>query len=206
MAEHPGTMAPDDYDLSGFCVGAVDKSDIIDGSAVAAGDVVLGLASSGVHSNGFSLVRKVLIENRADQKAAVRETPDQLGGMTTGDALLTPTRIYVPQVMALIDGGIRPHAIAHITGGGITENLDRVLPADLDAQVARGSWPALPIIDYIVETAGLSDEEAYKTFNMGIGLMLIVSPEQVDEVRRLLDEEVYEIGTIVPGSGKVVYR
>jgi len=205
MAEHPGTMGPEDYDLSGFCVGVVDRADIIDGSQVAEGDVIVGLASSGVHSNGFSLVRRVLIENQPDQRQALLATPKALQGRTLGEALLEPTRIYAPQVRALLDGGIIPKAMAHITGGGITENLDRVLPKTLDAHVARGAWPVPAIIEYVVSAAQLSEDEAYKTFNMGIGFALVVSPEQVGAIREVLDEEVYEMGRIVAGTGKVTY-
>ncbi|MCL2492186.1 MAG: phosphoribosylformylglycinamidine cyclo-ligase, partial [Coriobacteriia bacterium] len=205
MAEHPGVMEPGDYDVSGFCVGAVDRARIIDGSGVAEGDVVLGLASSGVHSNGFSLVRRVLIENHDDQREALLIKPAELGGRTLGEALLEPTRIYAAQVRALFDAGIVPKAMAHITGGGITENLDRVLPKTLDATVTRGAWPVPAIIEVVTSAAGLSDDEAYKTFNMGIGFMLIVSPDQVEAARSALDEEVFEIGVIGPGSGQVVY-
>ncbi|MCL2818410.1 MAG: phosphoribosylformylglycinamidine cyclo-ligase [Actinomycetia bacterium] len=205
MAEHPGVMDPDDYDVSGFCVGAVDRDKIIDGSRVAAGDVILGLASSGIHSNGFSLVRRVLIENQDDQRAALQATPDKLEGRTLGDALLEPTRIYVAQIRALQKAGVDIKALAHVTGGGITENLNRVLPETLDAQVTRGSWPVPAIIDVVVDAAGLSDEEAYKTFNMGVGFALVVSPDQVDKIREVLNEDVFEIGTIVAGSGQVVY-
>ena len=205
MAEHPGTMQPDDYDLSGFCVGAVDRGAIIDGSTVAEGDVILGLASSGVHSNGFSLIRRVLIENQPDQREALQATPAELGGRTLGAALLEPTRIYAPQVRALLDAGVVPKAMAHVTGGGITENLDRVLPKSLDAHIRRGSWPVPAIIDYVITAAQLSEEEAYKTFNMGIGFALVVAPEQVASVRAVLDEEVYEMGRIVAGTEKVTY-
>ncbi len=132
MAEHPGVMPDDDYDLSGFCVGVVDKPRIIDGSTVSPGDVVLGLASSGIHSNGYSLVRRVLVEGHEDELALARV---DLGGATLADALLEPTRIYVRAVQALLQTEHRPKAMAHITGGGITENLDRVLPDDCDARV-----------------------------------------------------------------------
>jgi len=205
MAEHPGTMDPNDYDLSGFCVGAVDRPKIIDGSQVAVGDVILGFASSGVHSNGFSLVRRALIENQPNQREALLATPAELEGRTLGEALLEPTRIYTSQVRALLDGGIVPKAMAHITGGGITENLDRVLPETMDAQVKRGIWPVPVVIQTIIDAAELSDDEAYKTFNMGIGFALIVSPDQVEAVRALLDEEVYEVGVVTEGSGIVSY-
>jgi phosphoribosylformylglycinamidine cyclo-ligase len=206
MAEHPGTMEPDDYDLSGFCVGAVDRPKMIDGSQVAEGDIILGLDSSGIHSNGFSLVRRALIENQPDQYEALMAKPASLEGRTLGEALLAPTRIYAPQVKALLEGGIAIKAMAHITGGGITENLDRILPKNLDAQVTRGSWPIPPIVKTVIDAAELSVDEAYKTFNMGIGYTLIMSVDQVETARTLLDEKVYEIGTIVPGQGNVVYR
>jgi len=205
MAEHPGTMAPADYDLSGFCVGAVDRADIIDGLQVSAGDVILGLASNGIHSNGFSLVRRALIENQPDQHEALLATPEQLEGTTLGEALLVPTRIYVQPVRALLEAGIKPKAMAHITGGGITENVDRVLPENLDARVVRGSWPVLPVISTVMDAANLSEDEAYKTFNMGIGFVLIVAPDQVEAVQDVLDEPAYQIGTVVEGSGNVVY-
>jgi phosphoribosylformylglycinamidine cyclo-ligase len=206
MAEHPGTMEPDDYDLSGFCVGAVDRPKMIDGSQVAEGDVILGLASSGVHSNGFSLVRRALIENQPDQREALMARPDSLGGRTLGEALLAPTRIYAAQVKALLEGGVAIKAMAHITGGGITENLDRILPKSMDAQVTRGGWSVPAVIETVIDAAQLSDDQAYKTFNMGIGYALVVSPDQVEAARALLDEEVYEIGTVVPGTGVVVYQ
>jgi len=197
-AEHPGTMAPDDYDLSGFCVGVVERTKIIDGTQVAEGDVVLGLASSGLHSNGYSLVRAAL----ARQNVAIEGA--------FGEALLEPTRIYVPQVRALFDATTKVplKAMAHITGGGITENLDRVLPVTLDARITRGAWPVPDVIEQIASYANLSEDEAYKTFNMGIGFALIVAPETVDTVRATLaplGEEVYEMGRIVEGTGAVVY-
>lgn len=208
MAEHPGTMDPDDYDLSGFCVGVVDRPKSIDGSKVAVDDVVVGIASSGIHSNGYSLVRRVLVECHENPTEALSIPRDDLDGKTLGDALLTPTRLYAKQVHHVLNAGVEIHAMAHITGGGITENLDRVLPADVDAAVSRGNWPVPRIIEIASEAAGLSDDDAYKTFNMGIGFMFVVAPENEQMLCEALDEIgelAYRVGTIVPGSGKVTY-
>ena len=206
MAEHPGTMDAEDYDLSGFCVGVVDRPEMIDGSKVAPGDVVLGLASSGLHSNGFSLVRRVLVDGN---EAALDVPRDDLGGASLADALIAPTRIYVRTVLELLRSGAPVHALAHITGGGITENLDRVLPATCDALVARGSWPVPRVIELAVEAAALPEDEAYKTFNMGIGLAVVVPAHAAADVAARLTEageRVFEIGEIVEGSGTVAYR
>ncbi len=206
MAEHPGTMDADDYDLSGFCVGVVDRPKMIDGSTVKPGDVVLGLASSGVHSNGFSLVRRAVVEGREPELVLPRV---DLGGSTLGEALLTPTRIYVKPVLELLRSGTAVKAMAHITGGGITENLDRILPKECDALVTRGAWGVPRVIETVVEAAGMNNDEAYKTFNMGIGFALVLDPAVAPEAASLLraaGERVYEIGEIVEGTGGVVYR
>ncbi|MDA3936913.1 MAG: phosphoribosylformylglycinamidine cyclo-ligase [Actinomycetota bacterium] len=205
MAEHPGVMADDDYDLSGFCVGVVDRPRMIDHSNVSNGDVILGLGSSGIHSNGYSLVRKVLVEGREDELALPRI---DLGGVTLGDALLTPTRIYVKSILELLRAEIPVKAMAHITGGGISENLNRVLPAECSGRVALGSWKVPPIFDLLAAEASLSDDEMYRTFNMGIGYMVIVDPKDAPRaavVLRGAGESVSEIGEIVKGDGSVVY-
>jgi phosphoribosylformylglycinamidine cyclo-ligase len=205
MAEHPGTMEPGDYDLSGFCVGVVDRPKMVDGSRVEAGDVVLGLPSSGLHSNGFSLVRRVMVEG---QEAELALTRLDLDGATLGDALLTPTRIYVKPVLDVLRDGAPIKAMAHITGGGITENLDRCLPKTVDAFVARGTWKVPPIVSAVVNAAELDDDEAYKTFNMGIGLAIVAGAKDAPSIAaklRAAGEHVYEIGEIVPGTGVVRY-
>lgn len=206
MAEHPDVMESGDYDLSGFCVGVVDKPKAIDGSSVKPGDVVLGLASSGVHSNGFSLVRKAVV----DVPGADLTTPRvDLGGKSLGEALLAPTRIYVRTVLAGLRDGAPYKALAHITGGGITENLDRCLPKDCDAVVTRGAWPVPRVIELVVDAAALPEDEAYKTFNMGIGMAIIVDPKEAPGIAfklREAGETVYEIGEIESGEGKVRYR
>ena len=207
IAEHPGVMPEDDYDLSGFCVGVVDRPKMIGPELVEEGDVILGLASTGIHSNGFSLVRRAVTERKSlDELTAPCE---QLGGTSVMDALLAPTRIYVKSIVNLLKKGLPVHAVAHITGGGITENLDRALPKTLDAQVELGSWPVLPIIQYVIDAAGLDQEQALKTFNMGIGLCVICKPADAAAIQAELEatgEKVYTVGTVIAGEGKVVYR
>jgi len=208
MAEHPGVMDPDDYDLSGFCVGIVDRPKMLDPGAVKPGDVLVGLSSSGLHSNGYSLARKVCLEGRTLEE--VTAPCDELDGMSVADALLIPTRIYVKSVRAIMEalpGAVR--ALAHITGGGITENLNRALHDGVDAVVERGSWPIPTIVRYTCDQAHLSEEEAYKTFNMGLGLVLIVDPAQAEAVRAAAEaagEQAFIVGEIVEGEGIVKYR
>ena len=208
MAEHPGVMDPDDYDLSGFCVGVVDRKAMLDPAAVREGDVLLGLASSGLHSNGYSLARKVCVEGKTHYELRL-ERPE-LGGRSVQDALLEPTRIYVKQVRAAIDanpGAV--HAFAHITGGGISENLNRALPENLDALVEVGTWEMAPILPFVCRAARLDEIEALKTFNMGLGGVLIVAPEAADAVTASLEaagETVFRVGSIAPGNGEVRYE
>jgi len=205
MAEHPDVMEPGDYDLSGFCVGVVDRPKMVDGSAVKPGDVILGLASSGLHSNGFSLVRKVVVDGH---DAGLTLPRVDLGGRSLGEALLEPTRIYAKPILELVRSGAPIHAMAHITGGGITENLDRSLPAGCDAEVHRGSWRVPRVIETVVEAAALPADEALKTFNMGIGYALVLDPADAPEAAvklRAAGETVYEIGTITEGTGAVRY-
>ena len=207
MAEHPGVMDPDDYDLSGFCVGLVDRPRMLDPESVREGDVLIGLASSGLHSNGYSLARKVCIEGRTEEE--LREAREDLGGQSILEVLLTPTRIYVKPVRAVMEqvpGGIR--ALAHITGGGITENLNRALPAGVNAEVDLGTWPIPPVVRFACEQANLSEAEALKTFNMGLGRVLIVDPAAAEAVEAALaaaGEETYRVGRIVAGEGEVQY-
>ena len=208
MAEHPGVMDPDDYDLSGFCVGVVDRPKMLDPAIVRDGDVLIGLASSGLHSNGYSLARKVCVEgkNTAELTAPV----EALGGKSTLSALLAPTRIYVKAVREVMRQ--KPQAInalAHITGGGITENLNRALNKNVDALVEVGTWTIPPVVRYVCDQANLNEEEALKTFNMGLGMILIVDPESVDDVMRILDAEgeiARIVGRVVIGAGEVRYK
>ena len=205
MAEHPGVMNPDDYDLSGFCVGAVDRPKMLNPENVAEGDVILGLASTGIHSNGFSLVRRAVTEVMDAGELTVERA--ELDGVSVLDALLAPTRIYVKSILELRREVPQIHAVAHITGGGITENLNRALNDHVDAQVNEGSWTQPPIIDFVVEKAGLSREEALKTFNCGIGMCVICPPEVERAAIEQLEstgEKVFKIGSVIPGDGKVV--
>ena len=211
MAEHPGVMAADDYDLAGFVVGVVDRPKLLGPELVREGDVILGLPSSGIHSNGYSLVRKVAIEGRSVEEL---ETPlAELGGESLADAVMRPTKIYAGQLLAALRAGAPVHAMAHITGGGITENLDRAMPDGLDALVYRGgedgpAWDVPPVISYMIREADLTTEEAYRTFNMGVGMSVICAPEDAERVRELLAEqglESFVMGEVVPGTGKVVY-
>ena len=212
MAEHPGVMNPDDYDLAGFVVGVVDRPKMIGPEKVKVGDVILGLPSSGIHSNGYSLVRKVAIEGKTVEE--LNEPLAELGGESLADAVLRPTTIYAGGLVAALRAGAPIHAMAHITGGGITENLNRALPADIDAVVHRGgedgpAWDMPPVIPYMVKAAGLTPDEAYKTFNMGVGMSIICSPEDKDEVVAKLEAEGFKpfvMGECVPGEGKVTYR
>ena len=212
MAEHPGVMNPDDYDLAGFVVGVVDRPKMIGPEKVKVGDVILGLPSSGIHSNGYSLVRKVAIEGKTVEE--LNEPLAELGGESLADAVLRPTTIYAGGLVAALRAGAPIHAMAHITGGGITENLNRALPADIDALVYRGgedgpAWDMPPVIPYMVKAAGLTPDEAYKTFNMGVGMSVICSPEDKDEVVAKLEAEGFKpfvMGECMPGEGKVTYR
>lgn len=212
MAEHPGVMNPDDYDLAGFVVGIVDRPKMIGPDKVRVGDVILGLPSSGIHSNGYSLVRKVAIEGKTVEEL---ERPlEELGGESLADALMRPTTIYAGGLVAALRDGAPIHAMAHITGGGITENLNRALPVDVDAVVDRGgdegpAWDVPPVIDYCVRAAGLTPDEAYKTFNMGVGMSILCDPDDVDEVCEKLADQGFSpfvMGECVSGEGKVTYR
>ena len=211
MAEHPGVMNPDDYDLAGFVVGVVDRPKMIGPEKVKAGDVILGLASSGIHSNGYSLVRKVAIEGRSVEEL---EAYNEELGESVADAVMRPTTIYAGQLIRALHAGAPIHAMAHITGGGITENLNRALPADVDALVYRGgeagpAWSVPPIITYVSRLAGLTLTEAYKTFNMGVGMSIICAPEDVDAVTAALEVEglaPFVMGECIPGTGCVQYR
>lgn len=207
MAEHPGVMKSDDYDLSGFCVGLVDRPKMLDPALVGVGDVLIGLASSGLHSNGYSLARKVCVEGKTNYELCLER--EELNGRSLQDALLEPTRIYVAPVRAVLDaypGAV--HALAHITGGGITENLNRALSEQVTADVDLGTWPVSPIAKFVCDAAHLSEREALKTFNMGLGMILVVDACAVDEVEQklaLFGETTYRVGRIVAGTGAVHY-
>jgi len=196
-AEHPGVMDDDRFDLAGFCVGIVDGADVLGPDRVHAGDALIGLPSSGLHANGFSLIRTVV---SADELAIA---PPAIG-RTFADELLEPCRIYVPEVVALHRAGL-VHAAAHITGGGLLENVPRVLPAGLGARIERGTWTEPPIFDEIRRRADATDADMFATFNMGIGMVLVVGPDAVDDVLSRAGGST-RIGDVVPGSGLRIDR
>jgi phosphoribosylformylglycinamidine cyclo-ligase len=202
-AEMPSFYDEDEYDLAGFAVGVVEKKRIIDGSKIKPGDKLIGLASSGLHSNGYSLVRKVLLEA---SRYTVKDVLPELG-KPLGDVLLTPTRIYAKTALALMkEFDIR--GMAHITGGGITENTPRMLPKGAQALVRKGTWDIHPIFSLIQKKAGVDDEEMYRDFNMGIGMVLAVPAKQAEAVMKRakkLGEKAYLIGEVVKGKQVVKY-
>ena len=195
-AEMPGMYAGGDYDLAGFAVGAVERDAVIDGSRVADGDVILGLASAGLHSNGFSLVRRVVEAEGLDYAAPAPFDPAQ----SLGGALLTPTRIYVRSCLAAARAG-RVKAMAHITGGGLYENIPRVLPEGLGAELDAAAWPLPPVFRWLAGSGGIPDSELARTFNCGIGMMLVAAPGDAEALAALLTEageKVYRIGRVLP--------
>ncbi|MGM1049847.1 MAG: phosphoribosylformylglycinamidine cyclo-ligase [Bacillota bacterium] len=202
-AEMPGMYAEGEYDIAGFTVGIVDKSKMINGSSITSGDVVLGLASSGVHSNGFSLVRKLLLEQSG-------YTLDQVMpelGKSLGDALLTPTKIYVKSLLALMKE-IEVKGMAHITGGGFIENIPRMLPDHVNVDIEYGSWPILPIFKLMQEQGDISNKDMFTTFNMGIGMVVVVAEQNADKALQLLrssGEEPYVIGRVTDGERVVTF-
>ena len=200
-AEHPGVMPEDDYDLAGFTVGIVDKDKIIDGSKMQAGDVLVGVASSGVHSNGFSLVRKVFGLNKEKLEMYYEEL-----GCTLGEALLTPTRLYVKPALAAIEAA-DVKAISHITGGGFYENIPRMMKKGLTAKVDRSVVPVLPIFDLIAKTGNIPERDMFNTFNMGVGMCMAVSKETADAAIKALNdagEKAFVIGEVVEGDEGVI--
>ena len=197
-AEHPGLMAEDDYDLAGFTVGVCDKKDLITGENIKPGDKLIGIASSGVHSNGFSLVRKVFTMNEENLNRYVESL-----GTTLGEALLTPTRIYVKALKAVKESGVTVKGCSHITGGGFYENIPRMLPENARAVVKLDSFKVLPIFNLIQTSGKIKDEMMYNTFNMGLGMVLAVDKDDVDKTMEALSkagETCYVIGEVVAGE------
>jgi len=201
-AEMPGFYPEDEYDLAGFTVGIVDEEKILDKNNVKAGDVIIGLASSGVHSNGFSLVRKVF---DIDAGTTLKDYTDVLG-KPLGETLLTPTRLYVKPVLHVLKE-VNVKSIAHITGGGFYENLPRAYNETLNASITKGSWPILPIFNLLQEKGNIPEHDMFNTFNMGIGMAMIVSPEDVEKTISILKEsgvDAYQIGVMEEGDHSVV--
>ena len=197
-AEHPGLMPENDYDLAGFAVGVVDKKDIIDGSTIKSGDTLIGIASSGVHSNGFSLVRKVFEMT----KESLDTYYDELG-KTLGEALIEPTRIYVKALKNVKNAGVRIKGCSHITGGGFFENVPRMLPENVRAIIKKESYPVPALFDLIQKNGNIEEHMMYNTFNMGLGMVIAVNPEDVETTMKAIEEagdKCYVVGNIVEGD------
>lgn len=197
-AEHPGLMPEDDYDLAGFAVGVVDKKDIIDGSTIKSGDTLIGIASSGVHSNGFSLVRKVFEMT----KESLDTYYDELG-KTLGEALIEPTRIYVKALKNVKNAGVRIKGCSHITGGGFFENVPRMLPENVRAVIKKDSYPVPALFDLIQKNGNIEEHMMYNTFNMGLGMVIAVNPKDVDATMKAIEDagdKCYVVGNIVEGD------
>ncbi len=202
-AEMPGFYGDDDYDIAGFIVGVVDESKLIDGKAVREGDVLLGLPSAGLHTNGYSLARRILFDKLGYESQSIIP-----GIGKAGEVLLAPHISYLETLMPLVEQNAI-HALAHITGGGLTDNVPRVLPGTLDAKIRLGSWPVLPIFRFLFEKGNVDRDEMLRVFNMGVGMVMIVAPEKVDAVTKhfaQIGQQFYFIGNVVRGSGKVVYE
>lgn len=201
-AEHPGLMPEDEYDVAGFAVGLADKKDLITGEKIAAGDVLVGIGSSGVHSNGFSLVRKVFDMTRE----SLNTYYDELG-TTLGESLLTPTRIYVKALKALKDAAVEVKGCSHITGGGFYENVPRMLPQGVRAVIRKDSYPVPPIFGLLQKKGGIEERIMYNTYNMGLGMVLAVSPDQASravEVLKAAGEQAWIVGAVEEGEREAV--
>lgn len=200
-AEHPGLMPEDDYDIAGFTVGVVDRKDMITGENIKPGDVLVGIASSGVHSNGFSLVRKVFEMT----KESLDTYYDELG-TTLGEALIAPTKIYVKAMKSIKNAGVTVKGCSHITGGGFYENIPRMLPNGVSAKVNKDSYPVLPIFKLLQKTGGIEEKMMYNTYNMGLGMVLALDPKDVDATIRAIEEageKAYVVGEIIEGDKQV---
>ena len=201
-AEMPGFYPEDEYDLAGFSVGVVDKKNILDNKTMCEGDIIIALPSSGVHSNGFSLVRKVFDVENADIKTPVAE----LGGKSVGETLLTPTKIYVKPLLALLEQ-IKVKGVSHITGGGFYENIPRSIPDGLCAKIDRKAVKVLPIFELIAKKGNISERDMFNTFNMGVGMSIVVKKEDADkalEILRTNGEDAYVIGEIIKSDDKII--
>lgn len=210
-AEMPGFYQPDEYDLAGFCVGIVDKRRLLNSSQVKVGDTVIGLVSQGVHSNGFSLVRKIVAEgvnpSRAQPGWQWHDCPPLLGGTSLGEILLTPTQIYVKPVLSALRSGLEIHGMAHITGGGLPENGPRCLQADQSLNLKPDQWPTPPIFEWLAQAGKVNSSDMFDTFNMGIGFILIVPSAQAQQVLEWFPKHhigAYEIGSVVSGNQSVL--
>lgn len=202
-AEMPGFYQPGEYDLAGFCVGIVEKSQVLDGSQLQIGDVAIGLASQGVHSNGFSLVRKIVSDRGFDWS----DRPELLGGQTLGEVFLTPTQVYVKPILAARKAGLPIHGMAHITGGGLPENLPRCLGAGQSIQVDPSRWEVPPVFRWLAQEGEVSETAMFNTFNMGIGFVVIVPPDQAESTVQFFTQQEISaqvIGEVIAGTGELV--
>ncbi len=205
IAEHPGMCGVDDIDIAGFAVGIVEKSDIINTSMVREGDIIIGIASSGIHSNGFSLVRKII----GDKKVDLLEIYDWAEGKTLKDILMTPTKLYFRIIDKIIKNKALVHGIAHITGGGFYENIKRVIPGNMNALIQEGKWKIPAVFRFLQGIGNIDRDEMFRVFNMGIGMVIITSPSQFSMVEKIageLKEDVYDIGVVTSGNGKVIIK
>ncbi|KKC47859.1 MULTISPECIES: phosphoribosylformylglycinamidine cyclo-ligase [Paenibacillus] len=204
-AEMPGMYTPEEYDIGGFTVGVVDRKKIIDGTSIAPGDAVIGLASSGIHSNGYSLVRRLLLEQAG---YGLQDELQELGGKKLGDVLIEPTKIYVKSALELIKR-VEVKGMAHITGGGFIENIPRVLPEGVNVEIQYGSWPIQPIFSLMQQKGAITHRDMFTTFNMGIGLVVVVPADQAEAAvaaANELGEQAFRIGTVTEGSRIVAFR
>ena len=204
IAEMPDTYLKGEYDLVGIITGIVEKNKIISGEKIKSGDKVLALPSSGLHTNGYSLARKLIFEI---EKLSINDTPKGMD-QSIGEILLEPHTNYTNQIQSILDNDILPSGIAHITGGGLLENIPRILPKDLNVFINKGSWPILPIFNLLQSIGNISEQEMYRVFNMGVGMVLIVDEVQAKEVTNLLMNrtKIYEIGYIMDGENKVLFN
>ena len=200
----PGFYPTGEYDVAGFCVGIVEKSQLLNGSQVEVGDVAIALGSQGVHSNGFSLVRKII----ETQGLNWEDCPSGLGGQSLGEVLLTPTQIYVKPVLEALGSDLTIHAMAHITGGGLPENLPRCLGQNQSIQIQANSWEVLPIFRWLAEVGQVNETAMLETFNMGVGFVVLVPPDQADTTISYFQSQnlpAYAIGQVIEGNGGLVF-
>lgn len=205
IAEHPGIGDADDIDIAGFAVGIVEKQDIINTGMVREGDIIIGISSSGIHSNGFSLVRKII----EDKKVDLMEKYDWAKGKPLKEVLMAPTKLYFKVIDKIIKNKTGVHGIAHITGGGFYDNISRVIPDNMNACIKEGKWKIPAVFKFLQDIGNIDRDEMFKVFNMGIGMVAIISPGQFDKVKMTageLKEDVYEIGFITSGNGKVIIK
>lgn len=205
IAEHPGMSDRDDMDIAGFAVGIIDKAAIINPDLVREGDIVAGIPSSGFHSNGFSLIRKII----DDMKLDLSKTYDWSGGLSLGKLLLTPTKLYFKTINRIIENRIKIHGIAHITGGGFYENINRIIPGDINVVIRKGSWEIPDCFNFFGRLGNIDKKEMFTVFNMGIGMVMIIAPDEFEKTEKIAietGEKIFNIGTVTRGNGSVIIK